>query len=422
MSHPSSVGPGPSPCIAFLGLFGSPNFGNEATLEAFLFNVRQRLPQARFVAIAPHHSQIERTAGVPLLPLDPLPVRRYFWRLRPQALRDRMEDWAVQASEVWRIRRAARALAGADVLVVPGTGVIDDFGQGPLDLPADIDRWSAAARLRGLPVQFISVGVSAIGQPACVTRFRRALDRASFISFRDEVSARNARAHGLAEGPVVPDLAFSLPQAWFDDAPPPGSTPGPRRVGVGVMGWRGWNVGPAEAERTYREYLARTVTLVQRLMEHGHHVQLLTGDTRADDAAVADLLAACQGHRLAAERLSAPPMRNFHQLLPVLARLDAVVATRYHNLLLSLMMLRPTVSISYADKNDAVMALFGLSSWNHDIARWQPEAVHAQLEAMLADPAPTTRHLPRGLAEARELLGSQYDHLCASWCGSSAPV
>ena len=63
----------PNPTIGIFGLFGSPNFGNEATLAAFLHHVRRRVPKTRFVYIAPSQSRAELEYGSPQLDLDPWP-------------------------------------------------------------------------------------------------------------------------------------------------------------------------------------------------------------------------------------------------------------------------------------------------------------------------------------------------------------
>ena len=45
--------------------------------------------------------------------------------------------------------RAVRVLRGTDMLVVAGTGILSDTGEGALGLPYELAKWSIAARLSG---------------------------------------------------------------------------------------------------------------------------------------------------------------------------------------------------------------------------------------------------------------------------------
>lgn len=410
--HSTSAPSGRRPAtIAILGLFGSPNLGNEATLGAFLHNVRQRLPDARFVCIAPRQSQIEATHGLRLIDLAPRPAGRGLWRLRPQWLREACVDALQLATEPTRRTHAGHELDGVSVLAMPGTGIIDDFGQRPLDMPMHLGRWTAAARQRGIAVSYVSVGVSTVQRHWSRALFRQALARADYCSFRDATSSSNARGLGHEGGTsVFPDLAFSLPEHLTHDAvQAPVSV-----VGVGVMGYFGWNRGSAEGQRIYRCYLDKLCALVRGLLAEGNEVRLLTGDTRADNQTVQDVLQAC-AEAAGAQRLVAPRIETYEDVLREISATGLVVASRFHNVLLSLALKRPTVSIGYSDKNDALMADFGLQRYCHDIERFEVPAVLRQLRELQRSPGDATAGLERRLAAARSRLQVQYDQLCASW-------
>jgi len=398
--------------IAFLGLFGSPNLGNEATLAAFLHNMRARLPEARFVCIAPRQSMIERDHGIKLWPIDPLPVGRYFWRLGPAGLRRLAVDLAERMTEPRRAAQAHTLLDRVDVLVLPGTGLIDDFGQRPLDMPTHLDRWTSAAARRGVPVVYLSVGVSTVKRPASRALFCRALQRAVHCSFRDAASAANAQALGYrGKATVCPDLAFSLPAA----ALPRPRAGGRRVVGVGVMGYFGWNLGPAHGECVYANYLDKLCQLVGALLAQGLDVHLLTGDTRADDQTVAAVIRRCGAAAAGVGALHAPAIVSFGDVLDAIAATDLVVASRFHNVLLALMLGRPAVSIGYSDKNDALMARFGLERFCHDIERFVVASVLDDLQRLLHAPDPVFGEVAAKLVEARDVLATQYDLICDNW-------
>lgn len=378
--------------IAVFGLFGSSNFGNEATLEGFLHNLQQRIPGAGIVSIVPRSHAIDPTHGLRRLDMDPMPVDAMLWRIKPAWLRRAATSAATIVSEPLRRRQAAKLLEGVTLLFVPGTGVIDDFGQGPLDIPLHLDRWTAAAAAVGARVIFVSIGASTVKNRLSRRLFLRSLRRAAYCSFRDQVSCDNARALGYDARAVVPDLAFSLPQqrhkaeiAWP-----------PQTIGVGVMGYFGWNLTRAQGERVYREYIEKMRVMINRLIAQGYSVRLLIGDTVADQRAVSDLAKAD-------ERLIASALKNHHDLIDAIALCDIVVATRYHNVLFSLMAGRPTVSIGYADKNDALVRDMNLGRYCHTIETLDVDTLIAQIaEIAASNQSPATE-----LRERAGLLRTQ---------------
>lgn len=396
--------------IAILGLFGSPNHGNEATLAAFIQNVSRRLPGAEFVAIAPSQSNISVAMGHRHLHLDPLPVAQHFWRLRPTALREACIRLALRTTETRRRSIATEMLDGVSALVMPGTGLIDDMGQGPLDLPSHLDRWTRAAASHGIPSSYLSVGASTVRSAASRALFRRALARAEYCSFRDDVSLDNARALGYrSEAIVVPDLAFSLPSEWLTFARRPSSR---TVVGIGLMGYVGWNRSAVDGKRIYDHYLEKISVLVRGVLADGHEVRLLTGDARADDRTVLDVLERCAGAS-GSGRLHFDPIVTFRDVLTQLAACDLVVATRFHNVLLSLLLLRPTVSLGYGDKNDAVMGYFDLQRFCHHVETFDPAVVQQQVRDLERRPQDALAMIPQRLAAARARLDTQYDLWCA---------
>jgi polysaccharide pyruvyl transferase WcaK-like protein len=52
-----------------------------------------------------------------------------------------------------------------DIVVVPGTGILDDFGEPWYAMPYDLFKWSLAAMLGGRPFTFVSVGAGPIQHP-----------------------------------------------------------------------------------------------------------------------------------------------------------------------------------------------------------------------------------------------------------------
>src|SRR6185369_1811826 len=200
-----------TPKIALFGIFGKTNLGNEATLAAFLHHLKLRFPGARVVCIGPRDSVVATTFGLELLDMEPIPVRHHFLQYRMPLIR-RCAPLAQRFTEPVRGSRAAELMRAFDLMLVPGTGVLDDFGQTALDLPAHLMRWCRAARNAAIPVYFLSVGAELV-EGATTRRFlRRAVELSTYRSYRDEESKLNASAMNVSTNGdnVYPDLAFSL--------------------------------------------------------------------------------------------------------------------------------------------------------------------------------------------------------------------
>jgi polysaccharide pyruvyl transferase WcaK-like protein len=74
-----------------------------------------------------------------------------------------------------------------------------------------------------------------------------------------------------------------------------------------------------------------------------------------------------------------------HELLTQIASTDAVIGTRYHNVVGALMMNRPVVSLGYAARFDEVMKSMGLGDYCHYAESIVPEAVLDDLEELLGN-------------------------------------
>ncbi len=140
--------------------------------------------------------------------------------------------------------------------------------------------------------------------------------------------------------------------------------PGTGVVGVGVMDYHGNNDDRGRAAEIHAAYLETVKRLVSLLVEEGREVRLFTGDKADVEVLEAVLAAGRAGQReggaplVVAERVS-----TLADLMRVMAGVDVVVATRYHNVLSALKLAIPTLSISYARKNDVLMANMGMGAF-----------------------------------------------------------
>jgi polysaccharide pyruvyl transferase WcaK-like protein len=122
------------------------------------------------------------------------------------------------------------------------------------------------------------------------------------------------------------------------------------------------------SEAVYADYLESLVVFVRWLLAHDYDVRLLTGDI-CDRPAVGHFVELLKERSVLYEegRIIDDPVLSVEHLLWQLSNTDVVVATRFHNVLLALLLNKPAISISFHQKCDSLMSAMGLSEYCQDI-------------------------------------------------------
>ncbi len=354
--------------IGLFGLFGSGNSGNDGSLEAMLLLLKRACPDAQLTCFCSHSDgAAARITRDFRLAATPFALPRPVGRLSGMVDRLLMKAPRQLASLVRAFGHARRL----DVLIVPGTGILDDFQEGPLGMPLALFGWCLAARLAGARIAFVSIGAGPIVHPLSRWLMRSAVGMACYRSYRDTISKQFMESIGFDTGSdrVFPDLAFGLP------APPLVGDPaadgnGALSVGLGVMWYRGWRGTGSSSDAILEAYVRSLTRFALWLLDRGHSVRILMGhwsDQHVADALVGAVRTARSD--LQPDRLVVTPTPSLHALMAEIARTHVVVATRFHNVVCALKMGRPTISIGYADKNDALMKEMALGEFCQHVER-----------------------------------------------------
>lgn len=247
-----------------------------------------------------------------------------------------------------------------DVVIVPGMGVLEaTVPLRPWQTPYSLFLLSVSGRMFDTKVALVSVGANVIRQRLTRRLVTAAGRMASYRSFRDTFSRDAMRRMGVdtSGDAVYPDLVFSLPTPR-DVSVTAGS------VGVGVMDYSGGNDDRRRAAEISNRYIETMKLFVLWLVDNGRTVRLLTGDVH-DERIVQEILADVRTSRpdLAPLRLTAEPVRSITDLMWQMASVDTVVGTRYHNVICALKLAKPTVSIGYAKKFEALMTETGMGEF-----------------------------------------------------------
>ena len=378
--------------VILFGIFGSGNQGNEASLDSAQAQVRRVSPTAHVVVACPQPETVTVSFGLPAMPivparsmLDALP------RWMRRALRPPVEigRWVVVAS---RVRRTAG-------VIVAGTGVLDDYGQKPTDLPYHLFGWSLMSWLVRRPFHLVSVGAGPMAHPMSARFARAAVALATTCTYRDEGSRLFMQSIGrnVSHDRVVPDLVFCLDISNVATAqirPARAAQRGEQCIGIGVMHYVSWD-GRGVYARRAGDYLPKLARYARGLIDEGYTIRILTGAPE-DDAAVEqflDLLELSEANGRGHGPVSFCNPQTFHDLVAEIRQTDLVVATRYHNVVGALMAERPAISLGYAekeipggrtDKNRDVLKLVGLDIYCQTVEGFDVEQLLTDTSEVLS--------------------------------------
>ena len=352
--------------VGLFGLFGCGNTGNDGSLEAMLDVVRRARPDAEILCICSARpgaaEHIAASLAVRTIPLG---------FVQAGSRRRRMLNRALLGAPIRlaSLIHAVNHLRKLDVLLVPGTGILDDFSAGPSGMPLALFVWCLAARLCGTRLAFVSIGAGPIEHPLSRKLMKAAVAMAAYRSYRDCVSRTFMEQIGFdaRSDPVYPDLAFLLPAPASER-----SRGGPRlTVGVGVMTYFGWRSDEGgKGAAIYAAYMDKIAAFAIWVLDQGHCLRILSGDL-VDKRAVDDLTRRLANERpdCMRDRVSVATPASLHELMRAIAITDVVVATRFHNVVCALKLGRPTISLGYAAKNAALLTDMGLVGFDQHIER-----------------------------------------------------
>ncbi|MPZ64366.1 MAG: hypothetical protein GEU83_02170 [Pseudonocardiaceae bacterium] len=390
--------------MGLFGLLGAGNIGNDGSLEAVLAYLRVEHPDATLGCLCSGPEQVTARYGIPATPLH--------WYDAHVRAASRVATAAAKA--VGKVLDAYRTLAWVrrqDVVIVPGAGVLEaTLPLRPWGFPYALFLVCASGRLLGTRIALLNVGAEVIEQRPTRWLITSAARLAHYRSFRDTHSKGAMRRMGVdtSGDEVYADLTFALPS-------PPVAPGGTGTVGVGVMAWHGGNGDRRRADEIHTAYMAAMKRFVRWLVDNGRRVRLFTGD-QLDEVVVREIIADLRAHRSVVEvsRVVAEQTSSLDDLMQQMASVDTVVATRYHNVVCALRLAKPTVSISYSTKSDALMAEMGLADFCQPARFPDVERLIEQFAALESRSGQLQRTMvERNRANARR-LAHQYAVLSAT--------
>lgn len=414
------------PRIGVLYPSGAGNLGDEAILEATFAAIRARWPDAQIRAFTLYPERTAANHGVEAEPLtginrklfgaprsdESLPIRAMAAiarRTRKIPVVRRATGWSSYLLSTFiyegaALRRAWRWLRTADLVLASGGGQLDAVWGGTWGQPYALARWAWLSRRAKVPFAFLSVGYGGTPTPLSRQLMRYAVSHSSYCSVRDAGSRALTQQLGVEhELPIVPDLAFALRA----DAPVRPRRPG-YDVALSPMVYLRAGSWPMEDQQAYAKYIALWADLVRDRVSAGDRVHLFVTDP-ADSDAVKDVWAL-----LSAETRRSCMVENAvtpRELLEFFRRVDVVISSRLHGVLLSIVAGRPVLALSHERKVRTLMQDVEMPELALELKTATATEAGARLETLMADLDSHARRLRSYAAAARSAVNRQDDLL-----------
>lgn len=410
--------------IGLFGPYGCGNLGDASIQQAMIQNIRRYYPDAEIYGFSLNPEDTESRHGIPSFPIgrvgwidDPKHSNRRAKKIaawlhkQPNRHLRKLERWVLRVPvELGLVVQSFQNLKGFKLLIVSGGGQLDDYWGGPWSHPYRILRWAILSKLRGTNFIFVSVGAGPLDYKLSRFFIRQALSAASYRSYRDESSKLFMQKCGFnRDDPVFPDLAFSLK---VKDLPCKMPEPGAKAVvGIGPMSYfdpRNW---PESDANIFMAYLSKLASFAEWLIRQGHRLVLITGDIFPDREAIRDFRGILDQRQVTYEdgQVIENLISTVDDLLDSIALTDVVIASRFHGVLLSQLMNRPVLALSYHPKIDALMEEYGQAEYCLSIDEFDLEMLIERFTDLMNNYESIKLAVTSQTAKNRTLLEEQYD-------------
>jgi polysaccharide pyruvyl transferase WcaK-like protein len=451
----------PTVRIGLLTPYAGSNQGDSAIRTEVIRGVRHHIPEAELWGIDLLPTETARLHGIPAFPITGLLVPfyseslfepmngmfvRFSTRSLSEVIKEQEGEAPVHASagrEIWQhlkgipvvgwllkcllrcvrrisivmnearhIRTSFQFLKGLDMVMVSGGGQLSEKWGGPWGQPYVLLRWGILARLARKRFVVVSVGVGEL--KTLLGRFftRMALSLACYRSYRDLGSKEMLGTWSFTKNdPYVPDLAFTMHVNTESSAEIPGVRP--LVVGVGMIAYGRHESWPTDAPNIYDDYLSNVADFIASLASKGHKVVLFKS-SGADRYAVMEVK-----ERILREwppdvgdQISARLIETLEELLQEIKKVDVVVASRLHSVILSHMSAKPVLTISYDRKVERHVQDVGQEKYMVDIRNFTSTDLMERFEDLMNNAAAVKAEVSGHILDFRGPLEKQYDYLC----------
>jgi polysaccharide pyruvyl transferase WcaK-like protein len=430
--------------IALFTPYTGGNLGDAAIQEAVITNIKRRHPGADIYLITLCPEVTAKVHGIPSLPIASWAITGYSLGLsattrqgndtntsltskynlmnRIKAAVERApwlytvlthtyKSFAIVCKEILHIVKAYKFMRGVSLLLISGGGQLDDYWGGPWGHPYALFKWGLLARVVGARSVFLSVGTCALEARLSNFFIRHALRIATYRSYRDLTSKRLLKHMAFThKDAVYPDLAFSYVNKRGTHRGDSGDTG--RVVGLSPIAYLSRYGWPKTDFSIYDRYFGNLVYFISNLVRQGYSIVLFATDL-PDRKVVNDIVDSLRRDVSLdiQDKIHKPFIDTVDDLIAQLLKVDYVIASRLHGIILSHLLCIPVLAISYDRKVETHMADIGLSEYCMDFHRLETVALLERFELLTTNGKCVSSILQQKNADYIHALEGQYDCL-----------
>jgi polysaccharide pyruvyl transferase WcaK-like protein len=425
MQEPSSI-----KTLGLFGPYGSGNLGDAAIQKAVMLNIRNYVSQETFFGFSLNPAVIENTYGIKsfiiyrpvVFDSDSEVMENNCGSIMKKFLRSVQSIGFLNSliyrcksimDEVSFIIRCYKILKGIDILIVSGGGQLDDYWGGPWRHPFALFKWAVMAKALRKTVIFLGVGVGSITSSMSIFFIKKSLSLANYRSYRDQYSLQAVVDMGVqGENHVCPDLAFSLPVTYESKREESGNRDKPV-VGVSPIAANAWTTPD---DPVYQHYMHQLISMVVWLLQEDYKVSFFSSQINMDTQIIHDIRKYLNDHfqNKFEGKIIEKNITSVNELVTHIRDIDIVIASRLHGVLLSHLMHRPVLALSYDRKVDNHMADMGLKEYCITLENINEDLIKARFCQLEMNSEKITRLISQKISGYSQTLNEQYDRLFGS--------
>jgi polysaccharide pyruvyl transferase WcaK-like protein len=339
---------------------------------------------------------VERLRGIKNLPLLGNILRYAVFRLRDA------KKIFVELREFTHAYKFARNL---DLLVLAGGGQLDEAHGGSWGHPYVMFRWALISKLTQKPFAIVSTGSAKLESGLTRWFVKNTLRSAVYRSYRD-VGTRNQLSHlkFTQNDPIVRDLALGLDPAPYLNTQTKNNSQ--RIIAVSPI----YHSDPRYT--TYDDFVEGIADFIQWLVERGDRV-LLFRTTLIDRLVIRDIWRnlSLRFEDEIPDAVEEVEADCYQDLLKKIVVSDLVVASRLHSIILSHVLRKPTLAISWDRKVEAHMEDMEQTQYMIDIHSLNSTIIKSIFKELESDAEKIRDALHTHISSFQEDINIQYKYL-----------
>jgi len=417
--------------IGILAHTGNKNLGDETIFAAVIENVKVRCPHSEIVGLSVRPEDTQQRHNIKAFPIRRLrksgvgvhesPTRQELKVLVMRVpwifsisrwIKKNLESLISVLAELAFCGKSLARIRGIDLLLVAGSGQLSDHYGGPWGFPYTLLKWASFARIMGARVAFLSVGAGPIHSSLSRFFLKWALSLAAYRSYRDEGSKKLVESMGVAaNGCIVPDLAYSLPDTKLCSGSILSSIV--PVVGINPLPFFDARYWYKSDRRAYERYVKQIAGFATRLISEGYKILMFPTQLHADPLVIEDVRSSMIALGLTSvdTHLIAVPVSTEEDLFSAISKTDVVVATRFHGILISFLLHKPVLGIAYQPKSRELMDQMRQAEYVLDINQLDSALLMERFRSLLANREVIVKTIQERISAQRVALEMQYNQV-----------